>query len=362
MKRNPVAVLGGGGGGHMMAVDLTARGYDVNFYEHPSFRAGFKTTLERGSIEAVGIGPIGIFPIHQVSLDIEKTVADVEWIHVAMAATGHDIFFDELVAHVQPGQKVVVWAGDFGSLRLRKKLLDAGKEEGITIVEASTLPYGTRLVDPGKIELLLVAESILVASIPKANLDGVFDDFSEMFPSIIEDKNVLCAAFNNPNPIVHPPGALLNTGRIEYSKGDFRMYGEGITQSVAYVIREIYMESRTVGKELSFDMKEYAEKDFHKKTSIMGNEFVGPFDPFTVIQEIVGPKSVQDRYIVEDLPMGLVPRSELGRLVGVPTPVIDGIISIGSIVCQNDFWKSGRTLEKLGLGGMNAEDILSIVD
>jgi len=113
---------------------------------------------------------------------------------------------------------------------------------------------------------------------------------------------------------------------------------------------------------LSFDMKTYAEKDFHKKTSIMGNEFIGPFDPFTVIQEIVGPKSVQDRYIVEDLPMGLVPRSELGKLVGVPTPVIDSIVTIGSVVCQTDFWKSGRTLEKLGLGGKSAGDILSIVD
>lgn len=362
MNRKAVAVLGGGGGGHMMAVDLTARGYDVNLYEHPDFEAGFKTTLARGSIEAVGIGPVGIFPIHQVSMDIEKTVANVEWVHVAMAATGHDVFFDELVAHLQPGHKVVVWAGDFGSLRLRKKLLDAGKEDGITIIEASTLPYGTRLVEPGKIDLLLIAEGILVASVPNADLDEVFDELSDMFPSIIKDKNVLCAAFNNPNPIVHPPGALLNTGRIEYSKGDFCMYGEGVTESVARVIREIYMESKAVGKALSFDMKTYAEKDFHKKTSIMGNEFIGPFDPFTVIQEIVGPKSVQDRYIVEDLPMGLVPRSELGKLVGVPTPVIDSIVTIGSVVCQNDFWKSGRTLEKLGLGGKSAEDILSIVD
>jgi opine dehydrogenase len=362
MNRKPVAVLGGGGGGHMMAVDLTARGYEVNLYEHPDFADHFQTTLKRGSIEAVGIGPNGTFPIHQVSLDIEKTVKEVEWIHVSMAATGHDTFFDELVAHIQPGHKVVVWAGDFGALLLRKKLLDAGKDNGVTIIEASTLPYGTRLVEPGKINLLLVAECILVASIPNGDLDSVFDDLAKMFPSIAKDKNVLCAAFNNPNPIVHPPGALLNTGRIEYSKGDFCMYGEGVTQSVAYVIREIYMESRAVGRALSFDMKEYAEKDFHKKTSIMGNEFICPFDPFTVIEEIVGPRSVQDRYIVEDLPMGLVPRSELGKLVGVPTPVINGIVSIGSIVCQIDFWKSGRTLKKLGLAGMSTDEILSIVD
>lgn len=32
MARRPVAVLGGGHGGHMMAVDLTSRGYMAHFF------------------------------------------------------------------------------------------------------------------------------------------------------------------------------------------------------------------------------------------------------------------------------------------------------------------------------------------
>ncbi len=42
MTGQPVAVLGGGNGGHMMAVDLTSRGYPVHFYEHPRFEETFR--------------------------------------------------------------------------------------------------------------------------------------------------------------------------------------------------------------------------------------------------------------------------------------------------------------------------------
>ena len=68
---------------------------------------------------------------------------------------------------------------------------------------------------------------------------------------------------------------------------------------------------------------------------------------------------MQARYITEDLPFGLVPRCELGRLVGVPTRVIDGIVSLGSSVCQEDYWSTGRTLESLGLDGKTPEEMMA---
>jgi len=358
----PVAVLGGGNGAHMMAADLTDRGYRVHMYEHPNFEEGFQTTLERGAIEVEGIGPCGTIAIDRVSMDMARTLDGVQWIHVVTTARGHELFFEEMLPHLREGHKVVLWAGDFGSLRLRSMLADRGDARGITIIEGSTIPYGARLQGPGKVALLLVAPRVMVASIPSADLLGVMDEFREMLPCVIEGQNVLAAAFNNPNPIVHPPGSLLNTGRIEYSGGDFYMYGEGITAAVARVVREVYEESRRVARALGFDMIQYEDRDFTTKTSIMGVEFVAPFDTDGVIASIIGPTSLRDRYITEDLPFGLVPRSELGRLAGVPTPVIDGIVYIGSIVCEEDYWKTGRTLERLGLNGLSADEIMKVVE
>jgi len=364
MNEKPIAVLGGGAGAHMMAADLTSRGHAVHLYEHPRFAAKFSTMLRSKTIECSGIGPVGEFRIAKATTNIAEAVRGVEWINVVIPATGHELFFGELLRAVRPGQKVVVWAGDFGSLRLRKMLADAGKGKGKapTIIETNTLPYGTRLMGPGRIKLLVVAPRVMAAALPARGGDRAVAALKRLFPCIMPGESVLAAAFNNPNPIVHPPGSLLNTGRIEFSGGNFYMYGEGITESVARVIREIYEESRRVAERLGFGMMQYQEADFTTKCSIMGVEFVAPFDTQGVIGSILGPCSVQDRYITEDLPYGLVPRSELGRLVGVPTPVIDGIISVGAVVCREDYWQTGRTLAKLGLAGMSKEQIRRVVE
>ncbi len=361
MGQKPIAVLGGGAGAHMMAVDLTDRGHRVHLCEHPDFAATFETTLSAQAIEAVGIGPKGTYPIHRVGTDIAAALDEAEWVNVVMPAIGHETFFQQMVSHLRDDHKVVVWAGDFGSLRLRQMLLDAGKPGGVTILETSTLPYGTRLVEPGKINLLLVAPHVVAAAVPSSRTGEAVAKLHRMFPCIAPGQHVLAAAFNNANPIVHPPGSLLNTGRIEYSGGDFYMYREGITKSVARVIRQVYEESRRVARALDFDMTEYRDIDFRTTCSIMGVEFVAPFDTSGVIAGILGPCTVHDRYITEDLPFGLVPRSQLGNVAGVPTPLIDGIVSIGSIVCQEDYWQTGRTLEKLGLAGLDKDGILKAV-
>ena len=74
MSNKRVAVLGGGDGAFMMAVDLTDRGYDVNLCEHPSFAEGFKAVQERGSIQASGIGPNGDYEIALLTTSIEKAI------------------------------------------------------------------------------------------------------------------------------------------------------------------------------------------------------------------------------------------------------------------------------------------------
>lgn len=104
-----------------------------------------------------------------------------------------------------------------------------------------------------------------------------------------------------------------------------------------------------------------SSKGLRTTASIMGVEFEAPVDTLGVVASIIGPTSIESRYITEDLPYGLVPRSELGRLAGVRTPVIDGIVSIGSIVCREDYWTNGRTLRTLGFESLSLDEILGVL-
>jgi opine dehydrogenase len=84
-----------------------------------------------------------------------------------------------------------------------------------------------------------------------------------------------------------------------------------------------------------------------------------PWDPFNrgtyaqihtwFLEVCEGPWSLKSRYLVEDLKYGLRLYSSLGDMFNVPTPVCDSIITLGSILAEEDFWKTGRTVETLGI-------------
>jgi opine dehydrogenase len=70
----------------------------------------------------------------------------------------------------------------------------------------------------------------------------------------------------------------------------------------------------------------------------------------------------QYKYVIEDVPCGLVAMSELGRAAGVATPVIDGLVTLTSAMLRRDFRAEGRNLGQLGLAGKGVSEIRSIVE
>ena len=91
---------------------------------------------------------------------------------------------------------------------------------------------------------------------------------------------------------------------------------------------------------------------FHRLT----HEPTGPY------QWTPTPPSLQHKYVIEDVPCGLVAMSELGRAAGVTTPVIDSLITLTSTMLRRDFRSEGRNLAQLGLSGKTVDEIRSIVE
>jgi opine dehydrogenase len=357
----PIAVFGAGNGGHCMAADLALAGHEVILCELPEFREGLRAVSEGGVIRLTGVGRSGDARIAAVTFDPAEAVARAELLNLVVPAFGQRRFFDELIPHLRDDQTVVVWAGDFGSLELRELLRARRPGAAPAIVETNTLPYGTRLAGPGHVHLALLAPRVIAAALPADAPGPALPLLRELWPCIAPGRDVLSVALSNPNPIVHPPGALLNVGRIQHSGGHFNMYREGITEAVARVIRAVYEEVRAVATALGTEVLEYEEGDFRTKVSIMGVAFQAPFDTIGVIGEIAGPHSIHDRYITEDLPYGLVPVAELGDRLEVETPLIDAIVTLGSSVCGRDFRSEGRTLDRLGLAELPAHEMLAAV-
>ncbi|MFW9808768.1 MAG: NAD/NADP octopine/nopaline dehydrogenase family protein, partial [Candidatus Thorarchaeota archaeon] len=77
--------------------------------------------------------------------------------------------------------------------------------------------------------------------------------------------------------------------------------------------------------------------------------------------DVGSPSSLNHRYVLEDVPTGLVPISHLGKLAGVETPAIDAIINTACQLYDCDFWNTGRNLENMGIEGLSPYEVREYV-
>lgn len=361
MLDRPIAVLGGGNGAQCMAADLALAGRDVNLYEDPRFAAAMDRVFEERSIELDGIGRTGAASLNSVTTNIEEAVDDVQLVNLVVPASAHESFFSDLIPRLRDDHTVVVWSGNLGSLRLQTLLENGDVPARPAIYETHTLPYGARLAEAGRVELLLSAPEVRIAAAPGAGGPGGLARLSELFDCLVPAESVFETALNNPNPVVHPAGSLLNTGGIQKGGGEFYLYRNGITEAVARVIRCVFDEVAALAEAIGAEMIEYEERDFRSPATVMGSAFRAPFDTVGVIADVVGPKGITDRYFVEDIPYGLVPIAELADKFSVDMPLVQAIIEMGSVVCGRDFWQEGRRLEELGLADLDPDGVRGLL-
>ena len=74
--------------------------------------------------------------------------------------------------------------------------------------------------------------------------------------------------------------------------------------------------------------------------------------------DIKSPSTIFTRQLTEDIPTGVLPIMELGEVAGVDVPLMKSMVNICGSLLNIDFRKNGRTLENLGLGSKNKEEII----
>ena len=146
----------------------------------------------------------------------------------------------------------------------------------------------------------------------------------------------------------------MNAGRIERSKGNFYLYEEGITPTVARVMEVLDAERAAIVNALGYDLMTVAmELAEGREPRTIWEEVNG----CQTLEFIKGPTSLKNRYFTEDIPYGLVAWSDLGNMLGVPTPLIDAFIEIGSVIIEQKPRETGRTLDKMGISGMSIDEL-----
>ncbi len=357
MASKPIAILGGGNGAHALAADVALQGCSVRMYEDPIFEESFRPTLESRQIKLSTPQGSGIAKLSCATHEMTEALEGVSLINIVTPTGGHPTMFDQLVPLLKPNQKVIVWAGRFGGMRLAKRVLDNGGPQAAIIAETNTLPYGTRLTGPAQVTVFYPARRIFLGAIPSDRTNALTAEVRNFCPMTLSAPDILSASFRNGAIVVYPIGALFNAGRVEHSGGEFFMFREGITPSVARVLKEVYREMEAVGDALGLDVEHYPDEAFEPPHSIEKEEFTDPSGPSDLLNNLKGPTSIPTRYLYENLRDALAVVSELGRVSCVPTPGCDALVRLGGMLTEEDFWENRQGLETMGLVGMSVKEI-----
>jgi opine dehydrogenase len=355
MSIKTIAVLGAGNGGCAAAADLTLRGYQVRLFSRSENTIA--KLAKRGEIELIEAGQHKTAAPYFMSPHLPPVVQDVDLIVIATPAVGHEYLATNLAKYLTDGQRILLNPGHTGgSLHFVNLLKQLGCKANVQICETVTLTYICRMSEPGKVEVYRRTANLRCAAFPGKQTANLVKELQVIFPNVIPAANVLETGFSNINAIMHPAGMLGNTGWIEKSGGDFLWYAEGITPSIGRWIDAVDAERLTIVRALGLEPLRFVDI-FHRaglttdagRASGSAYQAIHESEPNMTIKS---PPSLDHRYIKEDVGYGLVPMAEIGKLLGVKTPVMDALITLASSALGADFRRDGLTLEKMGLAAV----------
>lgn len=359
MKR--VTILGAGNAGCAMAAHLARQGLEVRLYNR--WENEIAALRERGGIYLKGCIGEGFVPLPVITTDIEEAMYDTEFVAVVVPTTAHDYFAREMAPFLKPRMPVLLNPGHTaGALHFRHVLDEVGAPD-VDLCETNTNIYITRITAPAEVTVWNLG-GVSFAALPASRLESLTAIVSAVAPTIKPVPTVLDTSFANINAVMHPAAMLLNTGWVEHGSG-FRFYADGGTKSVAKVIAEVDRERLDVMRALGIKPVTFIEVFYHygatsKRALESGSVYdaLRDSEPNKLIQ---APRTMDHRFLAEDIPHGLVPMEAFGRLAEVKTPVISALIDLACIVNEVDYRKDGLNLERIGLSGKAVDQILRYV-
>jgi opine dehydrogenase len=350
------AVIGAGNGGQSFAGHLALLGFSVRLWDVEKEKV---EALKRTHRIALSGAVQGEATIPLITDEIGEAVRDADVIMVVIPTVYQGSVARLAAPFLRDGQVVVLHPGATGgALECRTAIREAGSRATVTVAETDTLLYACRSPKAGEAIVYGVKERVNVASLPAADAQRVAEILHVAFPQYIPASSVLFTSLNNGNAMMHPAPTLLNAGRVE-SQSPFEYYSEGITPAVAKVVEGIDAERLAVADALGVPVPSIAEW-YTLCYGVHGQDLHEKVQQVVAYRGIKGPTTLNTRYLFEDIPTGLVPLSFLGRALGVATPLMEAVITLGDALLVRDFRREGRTLEKLGLAGKTAEGIRAL--
>ncbi len=339
--------------GHLALMGFSVRLYDI-------VRETIYAVREKGGIELEGV-VAGFGKLELATTLMEEAVAEADVIAVVTPAIAHRTVAQECAPFLRDGQVVFLHPGATGgALEFRKALDDQNCKAEVAIAESNSLIYACRSPKPAKAAILAIKNDLLVAALPATANQRVLDLLNQAFPQIRAARNVMETSLGNPNAMMHPAPTVLNTSMIESGR-DWLYYWDGITPSIGDFVETLDTERLNLAGAFGLDLPPIREwyRISYGATGSNLTEIVRNTQAYAGVK---GQSNLRTRYLLEDVPTGLVPMVSLGRLARIEVARMESVAHLAGFLLGENFFATGRTVERLGLSGMTTADIVRFVE
>lgn len=358
-----IGVIGAGIGGLFAVAYLGAVGHKMRL--HDIDEAKLADVKAAGRMEIEGIGE-GVALVDHVGIDLNGTVDGAEVILVCTGGHRQAAVAKSLAPLLRDGQTILLIQGNTGgSLTFRRALDAAGCKAKVNLAEMDNYPYSARKLGPTKFKPIVTKRWLQIASFPGNRIDAVFKVLGPLFPTAVPAKNIIYTGFMNANAMLHVANCMANATRIEHGE-QYAFYSQGVTTSVARVYQAISDERVAIAA--AFGAKVPTMTDWfdvvykvREPTWVEAMQKL-TFNPDGPYGGTPTPKSFEANFVAEDVPVGLIPMAEFGKLAGVPTPAIKTLIDYTSLMTGDDYATHARTLERMGLAGKNVAGVREVAE
>jgi opine dehydrogenase len=352
-----IAVLGGGNGSFAAAGDFTLQGHDVRLWRRDADLVAAQRAADSRILLKDSRGRHDV-KLALVTTDIADAVHEAELVLCPAPAFAQTDIARALAPHLRDGQVVFLPPATFGTMIFAKAAREAGNRAEVSFAETGTLPWLTRKHGPFEVAITIRAKRLPVGVFPLRTADHALDVIGRAFPDVIEPcGDALSGALMNAGPIIHPPLIVMNAGPIEHFER-WDIHKEGTQPAIRRVTDALDAERIAVREALGYGAPHFPLAHHYADEGEIWMYGRGSHDRLTDSgdwrERIV---LHQHRYMREDLRLGLSLLVSVAELANIATPLAKAFLAIGGTICNEDFFKAGRTLESLGLGKLNRSEL-----
>lgn len=285
----------------------------------------------------------------------EELARDNDVLILALPAYGHKAVMDSMAPHVRNAQPIIISSHtSLGAIYLVQLLARRGVTAPVTAW--GTTAVTARRQSGSEVRINTVRRLIDLCTVPDRRAQEGLALCRRLFGDRFQPRDGLLAiSLSNLNPQNHMGIALGNMTRMEH--GETWSQGGNVTPNVGRLLEALDQERLAIACALELDVRTVFEH-FHLSYHV----------PIASVSEMnqqmhargtggTGPATANSRYVVEDVPYGLVVTAALGELVGRPARLHDAGTRIFSAMYGRDFAAENELLNALDLQRHDMRDL-----